>query len=175
MDVHPIFVHFPIGLLTFYVAIEVVSIIFKRRLDLNTFTLRAVLVIAGSLASYATLATGDGAEDLILDRTLGSIVEAHSFWAELSTAIFTILAVGYLLAFIFRNEVINLWIQRKFSWFYEVLLLVKQIILNQNIRLFLALIGLLAITITGALGGAIVYGPEIDPIISVIYHWFFNY
>ena len=39
--------------------------------------------------------------------------------------------------------------------------------------LLIALVGIVVITITGALGGAIVYGPEVDPIVSVIYHLFF--
>lgn len=38
---------------------------------------------------------------------------------------------------------------------------------------FLALIGLIAITMTGALGGAIVYGPNVDPVVKFVYSLFF--
>lgn len=34
-----------------------------------------------------------------------------------------------------------------------------------------ALIGLWMVSITGALGGAIAYGPNIDPFVSIVYHW----
>ena len=41
--------------------------------------------------------------------------------------------------------------------------------LYKNFVPLLALLGLIAITITGGLGGAIVYGKDVDPIVSFIY------
>ena len=34
-------------------------------------------------------------------------------------------------------------------------------------------LGLVAVTITGALGGALVYGPDVDPFVSLIYRLLF--
>jgi hypothetical protein len=33
---------------------------------------------------------------------------------------------------------------------------------------------MILVTIVGALGGALVYGPEVDPVVSVVYHLFFT-
>jgi len=43
-----------------------------------------------------------------------------------------------------------------------------QKIINSGLIIPLALFGLAAIAITGALGGAIVYGPNIDPFVAFI-------
>ena len=45
-------------------------------------------------------------------------------------------------------------------------------VLQSPFLILMALAGLAAITITGALGGAVVYGPNIDPVVSAVYRFF---
>jgi hypothetical protein len=86
------------------------------------------------------------------------LVEIHSNWATASVWIFGVLSLVYLAAWLHREGVlkhaVGSWCERALSlWFTPVV----------------ALAGLAAITITGALGGAIVYGPDVDPAVKFIY------
>jgi len=47
----------------------------------------------------------------------------------------------------------------------------KYFILFPPVAIVLALAGLVAITVTGGLGGAIVYGPDADPFFKLVYHF----
>lgn len=48
----------------------------------------------------------------------------------------------------------------------------SEIVLSNPLAIVLALLGLGALMITGALGGAITYGPDADPIVSIVYKIF---
>ena len=54
------------------------------------------------------------------------------------------------------------------------LVAVQTLLFKPWLLFLLGLAVLIAITITGSLGGALVYGPEIDPVVSFIYHLFFK-
>ena len=65
MNLHPIFVHFPIALLTLYTLCELLR--FKKIKDHPAwFYLKAVLIICGTLGAAAALLTGDGAKEAVL-------------------------------------------------------------------------------------------------------------
>ena len=56
---------------------------------------------------------------------------------------------------------------------WETLGKIESLVLESFIVALAALAGLIAISITGALGGAIVYGPDVDPVVSLVYHLLF--
>lgn len=207
MNIHPIFVHFPIALLTIYALLEVfipIKIAAFKALKWENFwgykllvnpiwqAIKAFLVIVGTLIGLVTLETGDMAEELVRSTAsdprafgmsqIGQLIEMHSTFASLSVGIFAVLAVGYIAYFIEKksasiasataptsSEAIHKFMQK----FGGVVTLIRKIALNPWVAAILALVGLVAITITGALGGAIVYGPDVDPVVKMIYGWFF--
>ncbi|KKR31417.1 MAG: hypothetical protein UT65_C0027G0012 [Parcubacteria group bacterium GW2011_GWF2_39_8b] len=76
-----------------------------------------------------------------------------------------------------NSELINLHKNFAFSTIavFSIILILyfKRLLINStSIRLY-ALLGLALITITGALGGAVAFGPDVDPLVSFIYHTFF--
>lgn len=171
MDIHPIFVHFPIALLTIYAIAELIR--FRKLINtIYWFYVKAILVIVGTLSAFLALNTGEGAEDSV-SRSLRPLVEMHSSFASVSTWIFGIIAIIYLISWINKSE-FNQRIQASSigNQLNKVVVIVNRI-LNSSFIILLALIGLVLITITGGLGGAIVYGPDIDPIVNFIYHLFF--
>ncbi|MEI6400281.1 MAG: DUF2231 domain-containing protein [bacterium] len=165
MNIHPIFVHFPIALLTFYALFEVFA---WKKVKATTWFIyvKATLLFIGVLSGFAALNTGGSAEDLI---GRSNLIETHATFATASMWLFVILSLVYIIGFILESAYIinfpklqNLLngIQNYINKFYFLIPAI-------------AFIGLIFITITGALGGAIVYGPDIDPIVSFVYHLFF--
>lgn len=157
MDLHPILVHFPIALLTIYALFEICS--FPRLLRLPYWwTLKAVFVILGSLTSMVAYFTGS----LISKKDLGTLrplVEMHSAFATGTALVFGMVALSYLFVLLKKENILD-----------GVHARMAERLQKPHILIPLAMIGLLLVTITGALGGAIVYGPDADPIVSFIYH-----
>lgn len=159
-------VHFPIALLTFYSFLEIISV--KRLRQLPSFWyLKAVLVIAGAVSALVTRQTGEMIEHEF--SFVHNVVEVHSLWATITTGIFSALAICYLVAWIAR--VVPERVERM-GWFkpvWSVLMKIQAFVLNRYVSLVIALAGLAAVTITGALGGAIANGPDIDPVVKIVY------
>lgn len=170
MDLHPLFVHFPIALLTLYSFLEVIRRFTKGE---HWMKVRAVLVIAGTIGAFVSLSTGEGAERLFGDRTLHDVLEAHAIAANATTWIYAILAVSYLI----------LWMQQTYphpSLFHRIWektrfgkSLVSKII-GTPITPALAVLGFLGLSLTGALGAILVYGPQFDPVTSLVYNLLFG-
>ena len=174
MDLHPIIVHFPIALLTIYGIMELIRP--KRLLENESWThMKAMLVIVGVIGAFFALSSGDVAAHQLADRSLRNIVEVHEQWASITTTIFTILGVTYILSFLNRKygDKIKKAFDGKAEKPWNLLIKLKNIIDNTPLIYLFAIAGLIAVTITGALGGAIVYGPNADPIVSLIYNIFF--
>lgn len=171
MNIHPIFVHFPIALLTVYAIAELIR--FKKVTETPYyFYVKAVLVIAGTLSSSLALQTGELAEHLLGERG-SKLIDSHATFATISTDIFAILAVVYLLIWISKtswNTKINEFKNGIFAKIWNLLVSTANKIISSPLSFILAFIGLIAVTVTGALGGAIVYGPTVDPIVSFIYN-----
>lgn len=167
IDIHPIVVHFPIALLTIYTAIQCVPPkITWRKLPL--FTLNAFLLIIGSASLLIARQTGD-----LLEHTQGHspLLDAHSTWATSATAIYGILTIIYLLLVLARTQQVY---QQEWLRPYERYLKLSTRLFTSYAVTVVALIGFILLFITGALGGAIVYGPEVDPFVSIVYHWLIN-
>ncbi len=171
MNIHPIFVHFPIALLTIYAVAELIR--FEKIKSLTYwFYVKAILVIVGVLSSFLALSTGEQAEHL-QPETLEPLIETHATFANISTWIFVFLAAIYLVSWVNKSTLNNYLLSSKFAKIWNIKVNIANKVINSYLTIILAFVGLISITITGALGGAIVYGPDVDPIVSFVYKLFF--
>ncbi len=173
MNIHPIFVHFPIALFTVYAVIE---LIWNKsfRANISTLWIKVTLLATGVVGAQVSLMTGETAEHLIGSSAL---IEKHSTFANFTVWIFGILFVSYILHILDQKIVfpnIKTFLEKRQSQdvlvrVWALLIKIKGFLIMTPIVYILAIVGLLAVTVTGALGGAIVYGPEVDPIVQFIY------
>lgn len=174
---HPILVHFPIALLSLYAILELVR--FNKLTQWPSyFYIKAFLAIVGFAAAILAFMAGPDGPDIHSwsgyagmvssngQPLVRQIVDMHSNFAAVTLIIFGIIAVSYLVS----------WIERQYHFghkAWKTLVRIVDFIHKPAPIIILALFGLFTITVTGALGGSIVYGPDIDPAVSFIYHWFF--
>ncbi len=157
MDFHPIVVHFPVALLSCYTLMELVRL--KRLLETETwFWIKAVFLVIGSAATLIAYKTGEFAAG----ETRSILVATHARSAKITTILF-----GFL-AFLYIVRVFAEWFGEKYPIISKLYSITEKIRRHWGITV-LALIGFWFITATGALGGAIVYGPNVDPFVSLIY------
>ncbi|MDD2657046.1 MAG: hypothetical protein PHD04_00055 [Candidatus Pacebacteria bacterium] len=175
MNIHPLFVHFPIGLLVVYSIFEI-GAYFSPALRRQSwlFPVKAFLLFIGVLAAFAALITGGIAEELVEGTGRAYILEMHSPIAGITTVLYLILAAAYLIRVFdvkgwgnyvagVASPFIRVWSFKKY---------VAHLVLDTWFLPVLALLALIGMTITGALGAAIVYGPDADPFVSLVYHFF---
>ncbi|MDB4939888.1 MAG: hypothetical protein JWO40_313 [Candidatus Doudnabacteria bacterium] len=162
MNVHPIFVHFPIALLSTYGILELIR--FKKiTSQAYWFYIKATLVILGTLAAYVAAEFGDIAKGLIVNSGNRTLISNHENWAQNSIIIFTIIAVCYAIEWLNKATLTNFkspTIIRIWNWLTKI----QHWIIDTPVVIILAIAGVIAITITGSLGGTIVYGKGNDPI-----------
>ncbi len=171
MNLHPIFVHFPIALLTIYAILELLR--FKKLIALSYwFYIKATLVIVGSASSILALITGNIAEEGIPPGTLRDIVEIHSTFALSTLIIFGILALIYIVVWIDRENLGSRIALSPMGEAWNNIVKFAHRMFGSPFMPIMAIFGLIIITITGALGGSIVYGPETDPLVKLIYKLF---
>ena len=175
MNIHPLFVHFPIGLLVIYSVLEIVAYAWPSiRRQSWLFPVNAFLLFAGVLGAFAALLTGGIAEDLIEGSSRAYILEVHSPIAVATTLLYALLAVAYLIRVFdvkgwgnyvagVASPFIRVWSFKKY---------VAHLVLDTWFLPVLALLALVGMTVTGALGAAIVYGPDADPFVTLVYHFF---
>lgn len=175
MNIHPFFVHFPIALLAVYSLLEIGGYLFPIiRRQSWLFSVKAFLLFTGVLTAFAALATGEIAEELIEGSARSYILEVHSPFAAATTLLYVILAAAYLVR-IFDTTGWGSRIagtNRFMVWSWNFKKRFWGFIMNSWLLPAIALLALVGMTITGALGAAIVYGPDIDPLVSFIYHLF---
>ena len=170
MDFHPIIVHFPIALLTVYVGLEFLR--FRVVLALPWWHYaKALFLIPGSIGAGVALLTGDiASESFGAGGDFLRILELHELAAQVTTAIFALLAVCYAIV-IARDVNIVLTTQSVVGWrrtFADAARIAQQFI-ESWFAPVVALVGLLSLTITGGLGGLLVYGPDLDPVTKLLY------
>ncbi|MBL8030581.1 MAG: hypothetical protein JNN11_05025 [Candidatus Doudnabacteria bacterium] len=165
MNIHPALVHFPIAFFSLYAFLEVLRFRAFTNLPFWFYT-KAVVLFAGVLSAPVVLLSGKVSEDLLAsDPYIGSIVEKHEFFAFLSCGIFGILFLAYVIVWYakYKKE--------------------KGIILESNLVGFVekfldkyawifAILGFVCILITASLGGLMVYGPNNDPVLQMVYSIF---
>ncbi|MDQ5929249.1 MAG: hypothetical protein QG594_1027 [Bacteroidota bacterium] len=156
-NIHPLFVHFPIAFLVVYSVIKFLPVE-KWITSISWRPIQRLLLVVGVLGAFVSNTTGEMAEHLV--KADHDLVEMHAFFAGASTWIYGILLMGEIL-FLLNRYFVTKNIQTPIN---KILISIEKII-NQNIlSKTLALFGLIAISITGLLGGVIVYGVSADPI-----------
>lgn len=157
MNLHPALVHFPIALLTVYAMFELARLPFITRTTW-WFPLKSALVILGAAAAIPTYFTG-----WIQERAAAEVGEVpkllatHGDFALYTVIVFAVLALAHI-------------VHLRPAQLPPKLVAVAEKILTAPFAVPLALLGLLCVTVTGALGGAMIYGPDVDPAVSIIYN-----
>lgn len=174
MNIHPIFVHFPIALLTIYSVLELIR--FNKILNLPYwFYVKAIFVIFGSLGAVAAFITGRmSAQGIPVTSELFRIVEMHERFAIATNIIFGILALSYLVLWLNKENISRFFINKpRLAKIWTIKLNIAKFVVETKLVILLALAGLICITITGGIGGAMVFGPDADPFFKPMYMFLF--
>jgi uncharacterized membrane protein len=169
MDVHPIFVHFPIALLVFYSALEIFRLpaITRQQWWLPA---KALMLLGGVIGGIFALGSGGIAAEAYEKTSTAALVDLHGTFAFLTIVVYGLLTIATLIRWRSMTKQPSPDVSRG-SW--NKIVRVERTIFSPPVLIIGATIGLLLVTIVGALGGAIVYGPQVDPVVSVVYHLFF--
>lgn len=158
MNIHPIFVHFPIALLSIYAVMELLR--FRRLMSLKGWRyVKATFLVLGILGGFAAVFTGDfGREAFPMER---GIIEVHETVAQLTVSIFSLLALYYIVDLF--DEFYGMKIRAsRYAKLFEVSVRIKDRLFEGWFVSALALIGFILLFLTGALGARIVYGENGD-------------
>ncbi len=173
MNIHPIVVHFPVALLTIYALMELLR--FKKLLaQPYWFYTKAIFLFIGGLGSLAALQTGEWAADALGNASrMSDVLQRHELFAKSSIVIFGILALCYLILWL-EKEQFTPWIKVElFRKAWQIKVKFAKFVVETKLVIFLAFAGLICITITGGLGGVMVYGTQADPFFGLIYKLMF--
>lgn len=175
MNLHPLFVHFPIALLLVYSFFELLR--FKKLMaQPYWFYVKGLFLMLGGLGALAATFTGDMARHAVRDgdftpavTNFNQVVSAHENFAHLSVVIFGLLAAGYFFLWFERAGFASVAQKLGLSGLWKILVGYGHIFVETPLVIFMALAGLVCITLTGGLGGIMVYGPSADPFFGMVY------
>ena len=119
-------------------------------------------MIPGLLGAFASNVTGEVAENIA--RPNHKLVETHAFMALTATWMYGLLLAGELLSWINTNIISKLKSAPILSFFTFI----RSVLVHPFISGLLALLGLIAVLLTGLLGGVMVYGVSADPIAGIV-------
>jgi uncharacterized membrane protein len=156
-NIHPIFVHFPIALLFIYSLVKILPV---RRWfpKVNWHDIEVFTLFFGVLGAFAALATGDTAEHLA--RPNRALVDMHSNFAGLATGLYGALLAGEIARWF---NACALSMKPGLATLKKLTVLLEKILCNKTLSIILAVLALIAISVTGLLGGVMVYGTSADP------------
>ena len=97
----------------------------------------------------------------LLSGVRGELLRAHEWWAGAVAVIFGPVAGCYAALFL-KDRISSRWGLRGLA--------VARAAERTFFIVPVVIAGLAAITITGALGGAMVYSPAADPVVTFVYH-----
>jgi hypothetical protein len=161
MNIHPIFVHFPIALLLVW------SLLQFKKLEvwlpkISWKSVRDILLVVGFAGALAALLTGDIASEIVGETAL---IETHSTFAIITTVLYGLFVVELMI-----KLVRPVWkmpaLLEKFTALY-----IKSIEASW-LRALLVIAAILGLIVTGLLGGAIVFGTSADPLSGPILRLF---
>lgn len=163
MDLHPLTVHFPIALLSLYSVMEILRLRLLLRQNF-WFPTKLILLVIGTAGAFVSLGTGEEAAEAARGNLDPRVLQAHAAFAAAATWVYAVLAGAYLLTWLDRStpKVRSLpagaFLVRLAGW-----------IALSPLSMVFAVAGLLLMTVVGALGASMVYGPEVDPAVGAIY------
>jgi uncharacterized membrane protein len=171
-NIHPLLVHFPIAFLGLYAILEIFRFKILTR-QTWWFYVKAVLVIAGAASGGPTILAGLYIKAQLQGGNLDPLILVHETFAICTIALAGLIALSYLAA----------WINRDFApkspsafWqgeLWRAVSAAQRCLIGGSQAAVLALFILAGISITGALGGVIVYGPNFEPFAAFVYRLFF--
>lgn len=168
-NIHPIFVHFPIALLIVYSVIKILP--FKKWFPSVAWRdIERTLLFVGVFGAFAALTTGETAEHLV--RPNRQLVEAHSTFADISTWLYGALLLGEFSAFInARIGTPSFAFITKYPAITKLFAVLERVFCNRTFAAVLAVVALVAISMTGLLGGVLAYGLTADPFAATVVGW----
>ncbi len=159
-NIHPTFVHFPIAFLLLYSLIRVLPVTrwFPRVVWQH---IRMTVLVVGVLGALVASSTGEMAEHLV--RPNRQIVEMHALFAGASIWLYVLIAIGEFLPLLMTMGA-------RFipTPVVRVLIPLRKVLSNGLSMGVLAVLGAGAITLTGLLGGVLVYGVSADPFAALV-------
>lgn len=160
-NIHPIIVHFPIALLFLYSIIKILPLV-KWFPQVAWRQTERILLVFGVLGAFIANTTGEVAEHLA--RPNHDLVEMHALFASASTWIYGLLLSGELLSILIPFMSTKISLPKTMNY----LGLIEKILTQKLLSKVLAFFGLIAISITGMLGGVMVYGLSADPLAKIV-------
>jgi uncharacterized membrane protein len=162
-SLHPAIVHIPIGLLVLYALFELVPLRWVKQKEQWQFV-KTVLLVCGTVGAFGALQSGDAASE---GRTK-AIIGMHELVAQVTTFVFALLAVSQIIPMIRGAVERRIVSSQFFSKVWSVVDSIGVVIRKRPVTIVLALIGFVALFMTGALGGAIAHGVDADPATSLV-------
>lgn len=153
-NIHPIIVHFPIALLFVYSLLKIIPL-YKWFPQAGWKQTERVFLILGFIGACVALYTGEIAEHLV--RPSHDLVEMHAAFATISVCIYGALLLGDIIMWIGSKRLLP-----------KFIIGLGKILTHRAIGVILALCALVAISVTGLLGGVMVYGTSADPFAGTV-------
>jgi len=155
-NLHPIFVHFPIAFLLLYSLLLILPIE-KWFPKVSWKPLRIVLIIAGLAGALLATSTGEVAADIT--RPDRDILDMHEWFAGASNFVYSVLLASEIWSWL-ETTVKRL----KVEILSKLIKFIGNLITHKLTTVLLSILGLVCISITGMLGGIMVYGVSADPL-----------
>ncbi len=161
-NIHPLFVHVPIALLCIYSILVIFP--FKKWFPRIAWKdIERTFLSIGIVGAFFALGTGETAEHLT--RPSHQIVEAHSMFAAIATWLYGALLLGEVCAVINKYPAVLLG---RIPVLQKVLVFIEQHLTHSFFASLVAFIALIAMGVTGLLGGVMVHGVSADPLAPYI-------
>ncbi len=170
MNIHTILVHFPIALLSLYTLMELIR--WRQISELHSwFYIKLFLVVIGSGFSVLAYLSGHFAEQIIGETPL---IQMHENFAKITIIIYGLIALFYLIKWLEKDRLVYFMSGSFLKKTWLILLHAEELYTYGWIQVIIALLGLTALSITGALGIAIAYNPNVNPVVKFVYSLFFS-
>ena len=161
-NIHPILVHFPIALLFIYSIIKIIP--FSKWFPKASWrNIEFFLLTFGVLGAFASLASGDTAEHIT--RSNRELVNIHALFAGISTWLYGALLLGEVAHLFNQKEIINNPFMQNIK---KLSVLLERFLCNKTFSIIIAFLAFICITLTGLLGGVMVYGLGADPLAGFV-------
>ena len=165
MNLHVIIVHFPVALLTLYSLLELIRFRIVREFP-AWFYIKGFLVVFGALGAFAAVQTGELIESQF--EGVRDVVEMHSLFGTITMYGFGFIALMYILAWIQKSGILIRLKEGTMKRKLQTVVASAETVVESPFMFVLGVIGLVVVTITGALGGSIAFGSSIDPVAGFV-------